>query len=94
MNEEILQQAWQWLLGLSKVQLILLGGGLAFMVAASKILRVLFLLSVLLFSLVFGLPHAIKYYKETPLSKIVDTLLYQEAETAKDVPPPAKKDTE
>ena len=94
MNEEVLQQAWQWLLGLSKVQLIFLGGGLTFMVAASKILRVLFLLSVLLFSLVFGLPHAIKYYKETPLFKIVDTLLYQDAETAKDAPSPAKKGTE
>jgi hypothetical protein len=93
MDVEILKQAWQWLLNLSKVQLILLGAGLAFIVAVSKTLRVLFLLSVLLLCLVVGLPHAIRYYKESPLSGVVHTLLSKGAEATKDVPSPDKENT-
>lgn len=93
MGVEMLQQVWQWLLSLSKVQLILLGGGLAFVIAVSRTLRVMFLLSVLLLSLVFGLPHAIRYYKESPLSGVVHTLLSKGAEATKDVPSPDKEGT-
>ena len=91
MNGEMLQQAWQWLLSLSKVQLILLGAGLAFIVAVSKTLRVLFLLSVLLLFLVLGLPHAIRYYKESSLPGVIHTLLSKGAEATKDTPSPDKE---
>ncbi len=84
MNGEVLQQAWQWLMSLSKVQLIVLGGGFALMIAVSKIIRVLFLLSVVVLSLVFGLPHAIRYYKENSLLESVRTLFYQDIEAIKD----------
>jgi hypothetical protein len=93
MNVEMLEQAWRWLLSLSKVQLVLLGGGLAFVVAVSKTMRVLFLLSVLLLSLVFGLPHAIRYYKENPLSGFIPTFLSQDSEAAKDTPSADKEST-
>lgn len=93
MNVEMLEQAWRWLLSLSKIQLVLLGGGLAFVVAVSKTMRVLFLLSVLLLSLVFGLPHAIRYYKENPLSGFIPTFLSPDSEAAKDTPSADKEGT-
>ena len=48
MIPDVLFEAWGWLLSLSKVQLVLLGGGVALLVAVSKILRSLFLILVLL----------------------------------------------
>ncbi len=84
MDGQTLQQAWQWLLSLSKVQLIFLGGGLVFIVAVSKTIRVLFLLSVVLLFLVFGLPQVMKYYKENPLPEFVHTLFPQDTDAAKD----------
>jgi hypothetical protein len=47
MNAETIQHAWEWLLSLSKIQLILLGGGVSLLVAVSKVMRFLFLLVLL-----------------------------------------------
>ncbi len=66
MNPEMFPQAWNWLLGLSKVQLILLGGGIALLVALSRVLRLLFLALVLLLFLVVVLPHLLTRYAEYP----------------------------
>ena len=44
MSAETLQYAWEWLLSLSKLQLILLGGAISLLVAVSKVIRFLFLL--------------------------------------------------
>ena len=52
MLPEMFTETWNWLLDLSKVQLILLGGAIALLVALSKVLRLLFLALVLLFFLV------------------------------------------
>lgn len=48
MIPDTLFEAWEWLLSLSKVQLLLVGGGVALLVAVSKVLRYLFLVIVLL----------------------------------------------
>ena len=66
MLPEIFTQTWNWLLGLSKVQLILLGGGIALLVALSKALRLLFLALVLLLFLVVVLPQLLTRYAEYP----------------------------
>ena len=67
---EILTEAWHWLLALSKVQLILLGGAVALLVALSKALRLLFLVIVLLFFLVVVLPQLLTREAEYPLPKL------------------------
>ena len=70
MLPEIFTEAWNWLLGLSKVQLILLGGAIALLVAISKVLRLLFLALVLLFFLVVVLPQLLTRYAEYPLPEM------------------------
>lgn len=70
MLPEMFTETWHWLLGLSKVQLILLGGGIALLVALSKMLRLLFLGIVLLFFLVVILPQLLTRYAEYPLPEL------------------------
>jgi hypothetical protein len=94
MNPEILQPAWLWLLSLSKVQLILLGGALALLVAVSKVFRFLFLLGFVVIFLTVLLPEIVKRYEQSPLPAIVDTLIRKGAEATKDptpLPPEQKK---
>ncbi len=72
MNPEVLTEAWNWLLGLSKVQLIMLGGGVALLVAVSKFLRLVFLVIVLLLFLGVFLPQLLTNYEESPLPAVVN----------------------
>ena len=71
MLPEMFTEIWHWLLGLSKVQLILLGGGIALLVALSKVLRLLFLAIVLLLFLVMVLPQLLTRSAEYPLPELV-----------------------
>jgi hypothetical protein len=94
MNPEMLQHAWLWLLSLSKIQLILLGGALALLVAVSKVFRFLFLLGFVVIFLTVLLPEIVKRYEQSPLPAIVDTLVRKGAEATKDpipLPPEQKK---
>jgi hypothetical protein len=94
MNPEMLQSAWLWLLSLSKIQLILLGGALALLVAISKVFRFLFLLGFVVIFLTVLLPEIVKRYEQSPLPAIVDTLVRKGAEATKDpmpLPPEQKK---
>lgn len=70
MLPEMFTETWNWLLGLSKVQLILLGGAIALLVALSKVLRLLFLAIVLLFFLVVVLPQLLTRYAEYPFPEL------------------------
>ncbi|MCY4386608.1 MAG: hypothetical protein OXC18_05835 [Desulfurellaceae bacterium] len=70
MIPEMFTETWNGLLGLSKVQLILLGGGIALLVALSKVLRLLFLALVLLLFLVVILPQLLTRYAEYPFSEL------------------------
>ena len=88
MSPEILQHAWEWLLSLSKIQLILLGGGVSLLVAVSKVMRFLFLLGLLVV-LLTALPQISKSYEGSPLAAIVKHLVHQGAETTKDPAPTA-----
>ena len=91
MSPDILQHAWEWLLGLSKIQLILLGGGVSLLVAVSKVMRFLFLL-VLLVVFLTALPQLSKRYEQSPLLAIVKGLVHQGAEATKDpAPAPAEE---
>jgi len=88
MNAETVQQAWEWLLNLSKTQLILLGAGVAVLVAVSKIMRFLFLLGLLVIFLTVLLPELTKRYENSPLPAVVKELMRQGAEATKDPTPP------
>ncbi len=88
MNAETIQHAWEWLLSLSKIQLILLGGGVSLLVAVSKVMRFLFLLVLLVVFLTF-LPQISKRYEQSPLLAIVKGLVHQGAEATKDPAPAA-----
>jgi hypothetical protein len=91
MNAETVQQAWEWLLSLSKTQLILLGAGVSILVAVSKIMRFLFLLGLLVIFLTVLLPELTKRYKDSPLPAVMKELLHQGAEATKD-PTPSQPD--
>lgn len=91
MNAETVQQAWEWLLNLSKTQLILLGAGVAVLVAVSKIVRFLFLLGLLVIFLTVLLPELTKRYEDSPLPAVVKELMRQGAEATKD-PTPSQPD--
>jgi hypothetical protein len=94
MTPEMLQPAWLWLLSLSKVQLILLGGALTLLVAVSKVFRFLFLVGFVVIFLTALLPEVVKRYERSPLPAVVDTLIRKGAEATKDpipVPPEQKK---
>jgi Na+-transporting methylmalonyl-CoA/oxaloacetate decarboxylase gamma subunit len=77
MNAETIQHAWEWLLNLSKVQLILLGGGVSLLVAVSKVMRFLFILAALVIFLTTLLPQAIKRYQESPLPMVIEQFVPQ-----------------
>jgi hypothetical protein len=87
MNPETLQHAWEWLLGLSKIQLILLGCGISLLVAVSKIMRFLFLLGLLVVFLTVLLPQISKRYEQSPLPAVVKELMRQGAEATRDPAP-------
>ena len=94
MTAETIQHAWEWLLSLSKIQLILLGGGVSLLVAVSKIMRFLFLLALLVVFLTVLLPQIAKRYEQSPLPAVVKELVRQGAEATKDptpTPPEPKK---
>jgi hypothetical protein len=88
MNAETLQQVWDWLLGLSKVQLILLGGSISLLVAVSKIMRFFFLLGLLAIFLTMFLPQITKHYENSPLSAVVKELVRKGVEATQDPDPP------
>lgn len=87
MNAETLQHAWEWLLSLSKIQLILLGAGMSLLVAISKIMRFLFLLGLLVVFLTTILPELSKRYENSPLPAVVKELMRKGAEVTQDPPP-------
>jgi hypothetical protein len=94
MSTEFLQHAWEWLLSLSKVQLILLGSGISLLVAVSKVMRFLFLI-VLLVALLTALPQISKHYEDSPLAAIVKQLVHQGTEATKELTPtPAEPNKE
>ncbi len=70
MGEEVFWQVWQWLLSLSKAELVFLGLGLALLVSLSKTLRFLFLFGLVLCAVVLGLPRAVEYYRKAPFSEV------------------------
>jgi hypothetical protein len=88
MSAETLQQVWDWLLGLSKVQLILLGGSVALLVAVSKIMRFFFLLGLLVIFLTTFLPQITKLYENSPLPAVVKELVRKGVEATQDPAPP------
>jgi len=87
MSAETLQHAWEWLLGLSKVQLILLGGGVSLLVAVSKILRFLFLLGLLVTFLTVLLPEISRRYEQSPMSSLVNLMVHWGVEATQDPKP-------
>lgn len=86
MNAETIQHAWEWLLSLSKVQLILLGVGMSVLVAVSKIMRFLFLLGLVVVLLTTVLPELSKRYEHSPFPVIVRELMRKGAEATQDQP--------
>lgn len=94
MNAEMVQHAWEWLLTLSKTQLILLGGGISVLVAVSKIMRFLFLLGLLVVLLTTAFPALSKHYENSPLPMIFKELMRKGAEATQDPssPPPSSQD--
>jgi len=88
MSAESVYSVWTWLLALSKVQLILLGLGLALIVAISKISRFLFLLGFVLIFLTVLLPEISKRYENSPIAPLVNFLIRQGIEVTQDPQPP------
>ena len=91
MNLDTLYETWTWLLNLSKVQLILLGGGVALLVAVSKFLRFVFLIAVLLLFLIVFLPQLLKSYKQSSLPAVVDDVIQRGVEATQDPPSPTPR---
>jgi hypothetical protein len=87
MTAETIQHAWEWLLSLSKIQLILLGGGISLLVTVSKVMRFLFLIGLLVVFLTVLLPQISKRYEQSSLPAIVKELVRQGAEATKDPAP-------
>lgn len=74
MLEESPAQLWGWLLSLPKEQLIIFGGGLALLVAVSKIMRFVFLVGILAISVAIVVPEVVKYYRAGSLPKVVENV--------------------
>jgi hypothetical protein len=85
---DTIQHTWEWLLALSKTQLILLGAGTALLVAVSKIVRFLFVLAVLVVLLTTVFPELSKRYENSPLPMIVKELMRRGSEATQDAMPP------
>lgn len=75
MIPDMLFEAWEWLLGLSKVQLVMLGGGVALLVAVSRILRYLFLLVVLLLFLLVLVSEVVTPSGDIALPRALEDML-------------------
>jgi hypothetical protein len=75
MDLETVERVWEWLLSLSKVQLILLGGSLSLLVAVSKVVRFFFLLGLLVIGMTVFLPEIARRYDNSPLPAIVRELM-------------------
>ncbi len=75
MDLETAERVWEWLLSLSKVQLILLGGSLSLLVAVSKVVRFFFLLGLLVIGMTVFLPEVARRYDNSPLPAIVRELM-------------------
>ena len=75
MSPETVSHAWEWLLGLSKVQLIVLGIGLSLLVAVSKVLRFLFILGFLVIFLTVLIPELAKRYEQSPVAPLMNALI-------------------
>ena len=90
MSAESVYHAWEWLLALSKVQLILLGLGLALIVAISKISRFFFLLGFVIIFLTVLLPEISKRYENSPIAPIVNFLIRQGIEATQDSQTPSQ----
>lgn len=86
MSAESVYAAWAWLLALSKIQLILLGLGLALIVAVSKISRFLFLLGFVVVFLTILLPEIAKRYEQSPIAPLVNFLIRQGVDATQDPP--------
>lgn len=86
MSADSVYTAWEWLLALSKIQLILLGLGLALVVAVSKISRFLFLLGFVVIFLTVLLPEITKRYEQSPFAPIINFFLRQGIEATQDPP--------
>ncbi len=91
MNLDTFYETWNWLLNLSKVQLILLGGGVALLVAVSKFLRFVFLIALLLLFLIVFLPQLLKSYEQSPLPGVVDDVIQRGVEATQDPPSPTPR---
>src|SRR5262245_46760438 len=89
MGPESVYAAWEWLLALSKTQLIILGLGLAMHVAVSKISRFLFVLGFVVIFLTVLLPEIAKRYEQSPIAPIVNCFIRQGIEATQDPPAPA-----
>ncbi|MEW6296449.1 MAG: hypothetical protein AB1671_01740 [Thermodesulfobacteriota bacterium] len=89
MSLETVERVWEWLLSLSKVQLIVLGGSLSLLVAVSKVVRFLFLLSLLVIGVTTFLPEITKRYENSPLPAVVRELVRKGMEATQD-PAPAR----
>lgn len=89
MSVETLQSVWEWLLSLSKIQLILLGGAVSLLVAVSKIIRFFFLLGLLVVVLTAFLPEITKRFENSPLPAVIKELVRKGVEATKD-PAPAE----
>lgn len=88
MSMDTIQQTWEWLLALSKTQLILLGAGTALLVAVSKIVRFLFVLVLLVVLLTTVFPELSKRYENSPLPAIMKELMRRGTEATQDSTPP------
>lgn len=87
MNAQTIQQTWAWLLSLSKIQLILLGGGVAALVAVSKVMRFFFLIGLLVVLLVGVLPEVLKRYEDIPLPTVIKEFILKGSGPAQEPPP-------
>lgn len=86
MNLETVEWLWGWLLSLSKVQLIILGGSLSLLVAVSKVVRFFFLLGLLVIGVTVLLPGLAQRYENLP--GIVREWLQKGVEATQDPAPP------
>jgi len=94
MSVDSVYAAWEWLLALSKTQLILLGLGLALIVAISKISRFLFLLGFVVIFLTVLLPEITKRYEQSPLAPIINFFIRKGVDATQDPPPSAPPQAE
>lgn len=91
MSVDSVYVAWEWLLALSKVQLIIMGLSLALIVAVSKISRFLFLLGFVVIFLTVLLPEITKGYEQSPIAPIINFFIRQGIDATQDPPSPTPR---